>query len=159
MRWKTTTTYKTCGATSTSTRPPSVPGTDAPSPVSTRSPCFLGVDPGTIRTGYGVLEESRGKLRLIAAGALAPPAQAPLAEKLAFLFEGLERLIATHTPSAIAVEGLFYAKNARSALVLGHARGVILLASARRAIPVFEYAPREVKKALVGNGSAEKEQE
>jgi len=119
----------------------------------------LGVDPGTARAGYGVVERpDTGPHRLIECGVIRPPAGRPLAEKLDVIFEELSRLIARHHPDALAVENVFVARNVRSALVLAHARGVILLAGARAGIPVTEYAPRDVKAAVVGAGSATKEQ-
>jgi crossover junction endodeoxyribonuclease RuvC len=119
----------------------------------------LGVDPGTAATGYGVVERpDAGPVRLIECGVVRPPAQRPLAEKLAVIFEELTHLIARHRPDAVAVENVFVARNVRSSLVLGHARGVILLAAARAGLPVAEYAPREVKSAVAGAGGATKTQ-
>ena len=120
---------------------------------------MLGVDPGTIRTGYGVVERpAAGPYRLIECGVIRPPARADLAVKLDAIFSELEAIIIRHRPDALAVENVFMARNARSALVLGHARGVILLAGARAGVPIAEYAPRQVKSAVVGAGSATKVQ-
>ena len=120
---------------------------------------MLGVDPGTAATGYGVVERpDAGPTRLVECGVIRPPAKRPLAEKLDVIFQELTDLIARHRPDAMAVENVFVAHNARSALVLGHARGVILLAGARAGIPVAEYAAREVKAAVVGRGAATKSQ-
>jgi len=116
----------------------------------------LGVDPGTAATGYGVVERGSGPHRLIECGVIRPPAGRPLAARLAVIFEELSQVISRHQPSAVAVEDVFVAHNARSALVLGHARGVIMLAAAQAGIEVAEYAPREVKAAIVGAGSATK---
>jgi crossover junction endodeoxyribonuclease RuvC len=119
----------------------------------------LGVDPGTARTGYGVVERPEaGPYRLIECGVIRPPARADLALKLDAIFAELEALITRHRPDALAVENVFMANNARSALVLGHARGVILLAGARAGVAVAEYAPRQIKSAVVGAGSATKVQ-
>jgi crossover junction endodeoxyribonuclease RuvC len=118
----------------------------------------LGIDPGSHRTGYGLVEEHRGRLHLVAAGAIAANPGLALGPRLLSIYEGLERVLEDGHPQEVAVEGLFHAKNARSALLLGHARGTALVAVARRQLPVFEYAPREVKKALVGTGTAEKHQ-
>jgi len=120
----------------------------------------LGVDPGTAATGYGVVvrSETGGPLRLLECGVLRPPARAPLAGKLDAIFTELTDLIRRHGPDALAVENVFVAQNVRSALVLGHARGVILLAGARAGLAVSEYAPRDVKAAVVGSGSATKTQ-
>ncbi len=119
----------------------------------------LGVDPGTARTGYGVVERTgAGPYRLVECGVIRPPARADLARKLDAIFTELEALITRHRPDALAVENVFMANNARSALVLGHARGVILLAGARAGVAVAEYAPRQIKSAVVGAGSATKVQ-
>lgn len=120
-----------------------------------RSVRVLGIDPGTAICGWGVVESGRrpshvdhGVLRL----------GGELGERLAELFAGLEAVIARHAPDVVCVEGVFSHRNARSALVLGHARGVALLAASRAALPVHEYAPATVKKTVVGTGRAEKEQ-
>lgn len=120
---------------------------------------MLGVDPGTTRAGYGVVERPEaGASRLIECGVIRPPAKAPLATKLDALFEELTHLIKRHEPDALAVESVFVAFNPRSALVLGHARGVILLAGARAGLTVAEYAPRDIKAAVAGTGAATKTQ-
>ena len=119
----------------------------------------LGVDPGTTRAGYGVVERpDAGVSRLVECGVIRPPHKAPLAAKLDVLFEEISALIARHTPDALAVESVFVAYNPRSALVLGHARGVILLAGARAGVALAEYAPRDVKAAVAGTGAATKGQ-
>ena len=119
----------------------------------------LGVDPGTAVTGYGVVERpDAGPSRLIECGVIRPPARAPLATRLDALFEELTNLAARHHPAVLAVENVFVAHNARSALILGHARGVILLAGARAGVTIAEYAPREIKAAVAGTGAATKTQ-
>jgi len=117
----------------------------------------LGVDPGSHATGFGVI--STGPVvRMLAGGVIRAPKGAPLSERLLAIHTELTGVIAKHNPMAMAVEDLFNAKNARSSLILGHARGVILLAGASAGLAVAEYAPREVKKALTGNGAATKDQ-
>jgi crossover junction endodeoxyribonuclease RuvC len=119
----------------------------------------LGVDPGTSATGYGVLERPEaGTARLIECGVIRPPAGRPLAVRLVAIFDEITALVERHRPDVVAVETVFVAHNARSALVLGHARGVVLLAVARADLPLAEYAPRMVKKAVVGTGDATKGQ-
>jgi crossover junction endodeoxyribonuclease RuvC len=118
----------------------------------------LGVDPGSLSTGFGLVEECGGRLRLLTAGAITAAPGAPLADRLVRIFARLEEVLEEGRPDELAVEGLFHAKNAKSALLLGHARGVALLAAARRGLKVHEYAPQQVKKALVGTGRAEKHQ-
>lgn len=119
---------------------------------------ILGVDPGSRRTGYGCIETEGNRHRVIDCGALAPPASMPLSEKLLIVHRGLAALLAQHGPQAVAIEDLFYARNARSALVLGHVRGVLMLAAAQAHVPIREYAATEVKQAIVGYGRAEKQQ-
>jgi crossover junction endodeoxyribonuclease RuvC len=118
----------------------------------------LGIDPGTRVLGYGVVDGRGSELRAIAHGVVAPGGDIPLAERLLVLDQGLSALFALHRPEAVAVEGIFSHRSARSALVLGHARGVVLVNAARAGVPVFEYAPAEVKKAVGASGRAEKEQ-
>lgn len=119
---------------------------------------ILGLDPGTAATGFGVVVFESGRLVLERCGVWRPPAGEPLAGRLDFLGCALERLIADAAPVAVSVETVFAAANVSSALKLAHARGVLLAGAARARLPVYEYEPRLVKKALVGYGQAEKEQ-
>lgn len=119
---------------------------------------IFGIDPGSARTGYGCVESSASRHHLVACGHLAAPAHATFPERLKHIHGGLAALIARHRPDAVAVEGIFHARNVRSALTLGHARGVALLAACDAGLPVFEYSPAEVKRAVVGFGRAEKHQ-
>jgi crossover junction endodeoxyribonuclease RuvC len=119
----------------------------------------LGVDPGTVTTGYGVVDrDGTGVLRLLECGVVRPRAGSPLARRLQVIFEGVAEVIARQRPDAVAVEAVFVQKNARSALILGHARGVILLAAAQAGLAVAEYSPAQIKKAVVGAGAASKTQ-
>ncbi len=119
----------------------------------------LGIDPGTAVTGYGVVERlSDGTQRLLECGVVRTSPRSPLSQRLRQIFEGVSELIERHDPAAVAVEGVFFGKNARSAMVLGHARGVILLAASLRNVEVAEYPPAEVKSAVVGTGRATKHQ-
>jgi len=118
----------------------------------------LGFDPGTAATGYGVVRFEQGRLTLEGCGVWRPPADLTLAEKLEFLFAGAAALLVECRPAAVSVETVFAARNVSSAIKLAHARGALLAASARSRVPVFEYEPRLVKKALVGYGNAEKPQ-
>jgi len=118
---------------------------------------ILGVDPGSHATGYGVI--STGPVvRMLGGGVIRAGKGSQLSDRLLAIHTELTRVIDRHGPVAMAVEDLFNAKNARSSLILGHARGVILLAGSSAGLSVAEYAPREVKKALTGNGAATKEQ-
>lgn len=119
---------------------------------------IFGVDPGSAHTGYGCIDTSGGRHRILACGALSPPARSAFPEKLRAIHDGLAALIAEHRPETVAIEDLFYARNARSALKLGHVRGVVMLAASEAGLPVVEYAPAEVKRAVVGYGRAEKQQ-
>jgi crossover junction endodeoxyribonuclease RuvC len=118
----------------------------------------LGVDPGTRATGYGFIERDGGRTRLLECGVIRPPKQADLATRLVEIHEGLLELVDRLEPDCVAIEGVFTGRNARTAMVLGHARGVLVLAAALRAAPVHEYPPREVKKRVVGTGAATKSQ-
>ena len=117
----------------------------------------LGIDPGSRRCGFGVVERDGSRLRALEAGVL-EPGDGPLADRLAFLLQALGQVIARHRADAVSVESAFFGLSARSALVLGQARGVALAAAARAGLPVFEYAPTEVKRAFTGSGRAEKAQ-
>lgn len=120
---------------------------------------ILGVDPGTAVMGYGVIEAGPGTARrLIECGVVRTPARDPLPTRLRAVREGLLELLARHRPDAVAVEDVFHGKNARSAVVLAHARGVILVTAEEAGVPIREYPPALVKKAVVGRGGAAKPQ-
>ncbi len=119
---------------------------------------ILGLDPGTTATGFGIVAFESGRLGLETCGVWRPSSGLPLAGKLAFLFSAVLELLERSPTDAVSVETVFAAKNISSALKLSHARGVLLAAAARCSVPVFEYEPRLVKKALVGYGQAEKQQ-
>jgi crossover junction endodeoxyribonuclease RuvC len=118
----------------------------------------LGIDPGTITTGFGAVTLEGGTSRALGWGCIKTSSSAPIAERLARIHAEVAHQIRKYRPDEIAVEDVFQAKNVRSALKLGHARGVALLAAADAGVPIFEYAPREVKKSVVGVGSATKSQ-
>jgi crossover junction endodeoxyribonuclease RuvC len=121
----------------------------------------LGIDPGSTITGYGVVRRtgpSIAQTALVECGIIRTRANYSLAARLQKIYEGVRELIDEHQPEAMAVEDLFYAKNVHTTVVLGHARGVILLAGAQASLPVHEYPAREVKKAVAGTGAATKEQ-
>jgi crossover junction endodeoxyribonuclease RuvC len=116
------------------------------------------VDPGSRRTGYGAIETDGRSHRLLEKGTLTPPAKADLPARLRFVHAGIAELIQRLRPAVLAVEDVFHAANARSALVLGHVRGVILLAGAEAMIPVRAFSPATVKVEVTGFGRAEKAQ-
>jgi len=118
----------------------------------------LGVDPGSRKTGYGLVERDGSRIRHIDNGVIVLPGKAPLAERLAIIHERLTEVVDTYRPDVAAFEKIFFAKNARSALVLGHARGAAMLAASQHALPVHEYAPSEVKQAVSTSGRADKNQ-
>jgi crossover junction endodeoxyribonuclease RuvC len=118
----------------------------------------MGVDPGTARLGYGFVGREGSRVTWTAHGCLTPPAGAGAAERLLFIAEGLRDLIRAHSPSAMAVEELFFSRNVSTALAVGQARGVALLAAAEAGLPVREFTPGEVKLAVTGYGRASKEQ-
>jgi crossover junction endodeoxyribonuclease RuvC len=119
---------------------------------------IFGIDPGSARTGYGCVETDGTRHRLVTCGVLAAKGDAALPKKLETIYAGLLELITAARPDCVAIENLFHARNVRSALVLGHARGVAVLAAVQAGVPVVEYTPAEVKLAVVGYGRAEKPQ-
>jgi crossover junction endodeoxyribonuclease RuvC len=125
----------------------------------------LGIDPGTANTGYGVVEGGgSGDVRAVAhvslmeCGVIRTRPRDPLATRLHDIYEGVVELIERHKPNVLCVEDVFYAKNVRTTVVLGHARGVVLLAGSRAKLDIREIPPAEIKKAIVGSGAATKEQ-
>lgn len=119
----------------------------------------LGIDPGTAVTGYGVVRaDAKGTMSLAECGVIRTKARDPLPARLLEIYEGVTELIQAHRPDAVAVEDVFYAQNVRTTIVLGHARGVILLAAQQAGVELFEYPPAVIKKAVVGAGSATKTQ-
>lgn len=119
----------------------------------------LGIDPGTAATGYGVVRrDASGRVELVECGVIRTSPSEPMAVRIREIYDEIVGLIERHGPGAMAVEDVFYGKNAKSALKLGHARGAILLAAAHHDLIIAEYAPRQIKKAVVGNGNATKDQ-
>lgn len=118
----------------------------------------LGIDPGSRRTGWGVVQLDGTRLHHIAAGTISLSARVPLAERLHGIHEGLRAVIAEHAPQVVAVEEIFFSKHANAALKLGHARGVALLVAAQASLVVYEYPPAIVKRTVVGRGHADKNQ-
>jgi len=120
---------------------------------------ILGLDPGTAITGYGIVEpRGDGSYRAVAFGALRTPAGWPLPRRLLSLYDQLRAVLTEYAPQAVAAEKLFVQRNVRTALSVGQARGVLLLAAAQAELPVAEYTPTEVKSALTGYGGADKQQ-
>jgi crossover junction endodeoxyribonuclease RuvC len=119
----------------------------------------LGIDPGTSVTGYGVVEPTMARIgRLVECGIIRTNSSQELWHRLETIYDGVAELIERHQPSALALESVFYSKNVRTTVTLGHARGVILLAAAQAGLEVAEYPPATVKKCIVGSGRAAKVQ-
>ena len=118
----------------------------------------LGIDPGTAALGWGIVESRSGRLRMVDAGCLETKPNASLPQRLLVIHGLLDELIALHKPDLVAVERLFFSRNAQTAFAVGQARGVVLLAAAQAEVPVREATPNEVKVAVTGHGRAEKAQ-
>jgi crossover junction endodeoxyribonuclease RuvC len=119
---------------------------------------IFGIDPGSDRTGYGCVETDGRRYHLVTCGAIGPLAPESFPYRLARIHRELTALLLSCRPDAVAIENLFHAVNVRSALKLGHARGVAMLAAVEAGCPVIEYTPAEIKRAVVGYGRAEKHQ-
>jgi len=118
----------------------------------------LGIDPGTAITGYGLVREDDEGLTLVDCGIIATPAGQPLPTRLQAIYRGLVAVVRQHGPDTAAVEELFFSRNVRTALSVGQARGVALLALADSDLPIYEYKPLEVKQTVAGYGGADKQQ-
>ena len=118
----------------------------------------LGIDPGTAALGYGIVESTHGRLRAIDHGVLSTSPDLAMPERLLAVHGLVSSLLAEHEPALLAVERLFFSRNAQTAFGVGQARGVVLLAAAQRGVPVVEATPNEVKSAVAGYGAADKEQ-
>ena len=119
---------------------------------------ILGIDPGTMVTGFGIVDDIRGKLSLVGYGTIEGRRKDSYPARLRMMFDGLSKAIEDYKPEQIALESAFYGKSVKAAIKIGEARGVAILCSALAGIPLFEYAPTEVKRAVVGIGNAQKEQ-
>lgn len=119
---------------------------------------IIGIDPGSRRTGFGLVEKNGNHNRYVHSGVILLKESLPLAERLLILDDNLQKIIEHYQPDCGSIEAIFFSKNAKSALVLGHARGVALLQMAKHQIPIYEYTPLEIKQTLVGQGRASKDQ-
>ena len=131
----------------------SSPSSSSPSPR-----VALGIDPGTAIVGYAVVEARGSELNMIACDVITTPSTISMSERLQHIFHRLNEIITTYRPNESAMEELFFAKNARTALTVGQARGVTMLALANGGLPISEYTPRQVKQAVTGYGNADKDQ-
>jgi len=118
----------------------------------------LGIDPGIRTTGFGIIDLNTNRLSLIACGTISPKVSDNLPFRLNHLFEEVDSIINKFSPDVFSIEDMFYSKNVKTAMILGQARGAMIIAAAQANINVFEYAPRKVKMSVCGNGGASKEQ-
>lgn len=132
--------------------------TASPGVVPGNARVTLGIDPGTAIVGYAIVSSRGSALSMIACDVITTPAGMPLAQRLQQIYQRLSEIIAAYQPTEGAMEELFFAKNARTALTVGQARGVAMLALANGGLPIAEYTPRQVKQAVTGYGSADKTQ-
>ena len=119
---------------------------------------ILGIDPGSYNVGYGILQIEKRKIVAAGCDTIVIKSKIQLAQRLTQIHSGIDKVISEYKPDMAVIETIFYGKNIKSAFTLGHARGVIMLALAQHNIEIVEYSPREVKKSVVGNGNASKEQ-
>ena len=119
---------------------------------------IIGIDPGLVQTGYGIINVSNNQLSLIDYGIIKPPLKDPLSNRLHTIFHDVCEIISNYNPQVIAIEEVFYGKNIKSAMRLGQARGASMVAAASKEIPIYEYSARKVKQSVTGNGNAHKTQ-
>ncbi|MBR6838469.1 MAG: crossover junction endodeoxyribonuclease RuvC [Alphaproteobacteria bacterium] len=119
---------------------------------------IIGIDPGLLHTGWAIIDSHGPERHYVASGVILPPAKLPLPERLAFIFRGVVELCESFKPDVCSIEVIFVNKNPKTTLLLGHARAAAIVAVAHNEIPVFEYEPNIIKKALTGAGHADKEQ-
>jgi crossover junction endodeoxyribonuclease RuvC len=129
-----------------------------PLPTSTSPRVALGIDPGTAIVGYAIVEAKGSELSMVACDVITTPAGMPMPKRLQYIYHHLSEIISTYRPNEAAMEELFFAKNTRTALTVGQARGVAMLAVANGGLAVAEYTPKQVKQAVTGYGGANKEQ-
>ncbi len=118
----------------------------------------IGIDPGLGTTGFGIIDSKKTQMRLVAYGTIKPPVDEALPNRLEYLYTHMQELLGKFEPGMVAIEDTFHGKSVKSTLLLGQARGVLMLAAASQGTPCVEYAPRKVKQSVVGNGSADKKQ-
>ena len=119
---------------------------------------ILGIDPGTVAMGYGVIESIDDKVNLVDCGALTTPARSPIGERLNFLYKQLIGIVSRYQPDVVAIEQPFVAKNVKSALAIGRAQAVAILAATNKGITTYEYTPTQIKQSVAGYGASPKEQ-
>ncbi len=120
--------------------------------------CILGIDPGLANTGYGLIKKNQGSISLVDFGCIRTSKGMAFSRRLSVIYNEVSIIIDRYHPKCVSIEGLFFYKNAKSALLVGQAKGVVLLSAVHQNVPIFEYTPLEVKKAIVGYGSGTKDQ-
>ena len=118
----------------------------------------LGIDPGSLNTGYGLIKKEHNRLIYMGAGRISPSASLPFSKRVYDIFQALVHIIDTYQPDEMSIEDIFFAKNVKSALKIGHVRGAALVAAVQNNLTVFEYTPLQIKQSVVGYGRATKEQ-
>jgi crossover junction endodeoxyribonuclease RuvC len=126
--------------------------------VNKKNPIILGIDPGTLVLGYGIIEVDRQKLNLLSMGVIQLSKYEDPLQKLKIIYEKVQGLIENYSPTACAIETPFYGKNVQSMLKLGRAQGVAIASALTGGVPVFEYSPKKIKQSVTGNGNSSKEQ-
>ena len=119
---------------------------------------IIGIDPGLVQTGFGIINVSNNQTTLIDYGIIKPKIKDTLAKRLLIIFNDVCEIISNYNPQIFAIEEVFYGKNVKSAMRLGQARGASMVAAASKNIPIYEYSPRKVKQSITGNGNAHKSQ-
>lgn len=119
---------------------------------------IIGIDPGTGILGFGVIDASKGKFKLVDAGVIKTPAHTPLDIRLEDIFDSLTEIIATNKPDVMSIEKLFFSRNVTTAISVSHARGVAMLAGKKGGMPIAEYTPLQIKQTITGYGKADKKQ-
>lgn len=118
----------------------------------------LGVDPGSVVTGYGLIEKKQNQMSCIHAGAISSSNKVPFFQRIHKIYQSMVDIMGRYHPQEMAIEDVFFSKNVKSALKIGHARGAVLIAAVQSGVEIFEYAPLEIKQSVVGYGRATKEQ-
>ena len=119
---------------------------------------ILGIDPGTVVMGYGVIDSQADEMTLVCCNALTCSQRSPLGERLSYLYDKLSEVIVDYQPDVVAIEQPFFAKNVRTALAIGKAQAVAMLAASQKGIPVYEYTPAQIKRVVANYGASSKEQ-
>ena len=119
---------------------------------------IIGIDPGLVKTGYGIIAIKKDKPELIDFGIISPNSNESISNRIFTIFSDIEELIDLYSPSVFSIEDIFYSRNFKSAMLLGQARGAAVLAAAKHKMPIFEYSAKKVKQSITGNGNADKTQ-